>query len=217
MQFFVGFALLLVTARAAPSLLTNPVSACRCLPSDACWPTSAEWNQFNNSVSGALQSLVPVAAACHDPTYDASRCAATNASYLDSSYRVTLPAALFQVNFETLPSKNESCYINSPRSQSCDQGSVPVYAVAVTTFAQIQAAINFVRKQNLRLVIKNTGHDFLGRSTAPGSLQIWTHQMQQISISDSFYPAGCSKDEGPAVTVGAGVLTQDLLSATLKK
>ncbi|OJD28574.1 hypothetical protein ACJ73_00015 [Blastomyces percursus] len=34
----------------------------------------------------------------------------------------------------------------------------------------IQQVVRFAQEQNIRLVIRNTGHDILGRSTAPESL-----------------------------------------------
>jgi hypothetical protein len=50
--------------------------------------------------------------------------------------------------------------------------------------------VNFARDQGIRLVIKGTGHDYLGRSSAPGSLLIWTHRMREITVHDIFTPAG---------------------------
>jgi hypothetical protein len=47
--------------------------------------------------------------------------------------------------------------------------------VNVTNVGHIQAAINFARSQQIRLVIKNTGHDFSGKSLGGGALSIWTH------------------------------------------
>ena len=52
-----------------------------------------------------------------------------------------------------------------------------VYAVAAENTHDVAAAVEFARKHRLRLVIKGTGHDYLGRSCAPDSLLIWTHRM----------------------------------------
>ncbi len=79
------------------------------------------------------------------------------------------------------------------------------YAVAAEDAADIVAAVNFARQHKLRLVIKGTGHDYLGRSNAPGSLLVWTHKMRRISIHDAFVPRGCDKTaSSPAVTLEAG-------------
>lgn len=71
------------------------------------------------------------------------------------------------------------------------------------TVAHIQAGINFARENNLRLIIRNTGHDFLGRSVGWGALVINTHSFQDIKFSNS-WNGNCGYT-GPAVTVGAGV------------
>jgi hypothetical protein len=45
-----------------------------------------------------------------------------------------------------------------------------------------------------------------GRSRAAGSLVIWTHRMREVTVHDSFVPAGSPVGEAgvPAITVGAG-------------
>ncbi len=48
---------------------------CRCLPGDTCWPKSQEWTTLNNTVGGRLIVTKPLAAPCHDPTYNAAECA----------------------------------------------------------------------------------------------------------------------------------------------
>ena len=83
-----------------------------------------------------------------------------------------------------------------------DAGHSPV-AVAAETPADIAAAVDFARDRGLGLVIKGTGHDYLGRSSAPGALLVWTHRMRDITVHDAFTPAGTGGPGVPAVTVGA--------------
>jgi FAD/FMN-containing dehydrogenase len=65
------------------------------------------------------------------------------------------------------------------------------YAVAAESAKDIQAAINFARKHRVRVVVKGTGHDYYGRSCGPRrSLLIWTHNMRQVTVHDSFVPKG---------------------------
>jgi FAD/FMN-containing dehydrogenase len=80
------------------------------------------------------------------------------------------------------------------------------YAVAVETSADIAAAVRFARDRDLRLAVKGTGHDYLGRSRAAGSLMIWTHRMREVTVHDGFVPAGSPTGQAgvPAITVGAG-------------
>jgi len=95
-------------------------------------------------------------------------------------------------------------------SDSCTLGGHPAYAVAVTAVYQIQLAINFARNLNLRLVIKNTGHDFNAKSTGAGALSIWTHKLKSINYiqrySDSTYT-------GPAIKLGSGVQAYEVYAA----
>jgi hypothetical protein len=58
-------------------------SACRCLPDDAtCWPTNAEWSQFNETIDGRLVKTVPLGTPCHDPNYNAEACAVLKDGWL---------------------------------------------------------------------------------------------------------------------------------------
>jgi FAD/FMN-containing dehydrogenase len=108
---------------------------------------------------------------------------------------------------------NETCYVDSNRTIPCAQGNLPVYGVAVQSADDISKTIKFACSNNLRLVIKNTGHDYLGRSTGAGALSIWTHKMQNISFSNDFKPQGSNKGVGTTVTIGAGVQLKDLYFA----
>lgn len=215
---------------------------CRCLPSDSCWPKDAEWTAFNASLSGKLLAVKPVASVCHDPAFSETACQEVNTFYTSSLWRSDQPGksqvcvqtprahrslltinvpsgALDQINFENSAVTNETCYIDSPRSSPCGQGSLPIYAIVATSPQDIQGGVDFGRTHNLRLSIKNSGHDYLGRSTARGSLQIWTHNMKSMDFSDDFLPGGCSKgNQGEsAVTIGAGVQLRELyLAATAR-
>jgi FAD/FMN-containing dehydrogenase len=120
---------------------------------------------------------------------------------------------LQQPNWEANNYLNQTCFIDAPENATCSQGDVPVYGVGVLNSSDIAACVNFARDNNIRLVIKNTGHDYLGRSTAGGALSIWTHNMKNISFSDAFVPAGGKTSVGSTVTIWAGVQLTDLYSA----
>ncbi len=80
-----------------------------------------------------------------------------------------------------------------------------VYAVAAETSQDVMAAVDFARQHRIRLVVKGTGHDYLGRSNAPDSLLVWTHKMRRVTTIDAFVPQGCSNASPiPAVAVEAG-------------
>ncbi|MEI6254844.1 MAG: FAD-dependent oxidoreductase, partial [Mycobacteriaceae bacterium] len=80
------------------------------------------------------------------------------------------------------------------------------YAVRAQQTSDIVAAVNFARDNNVKLVVKGTGHDYLGRNCAPDSLLVWTHDMRNITMHDSFVPQGAPTATPPvqAMTVEAG-------------
>lgn len=71
-----------------------------------------------------------------------------------------------------------TCQVTDDPTQSCTLGALPYYAVNISTVAQVQLTINFARNNNIRLVVKNTGHDFSGKSGGAGALSIWTHNLK---------------------------------------
>ncbi|KAF4974249.1 hypothetical protein FZEAL_8829 [Fusarium zealandicum] len=79
--------------------------------------------------------------------------------------------------------------------------------------AHIQLAINLVRSLNLRLVIKNTGHDFGAKPMGYNALSVWTHNLKSIEYFDD-YEEGDYKD--PAVKAGAGVQAYEAYGAAYK-
>jgi hypothetical protein len=72
----------------------------------------------------------------------------------------------------------------------------------------VQVAVNFARINNVRLVIRNTGHDYLGRSQGAGALALNTHGLGQIQFIPKY--SGAGNYTGSAVKLGAGVLFKDL-------
>lgn len=104
---------------------------------------------------------------------------------------------------------NNTCHpyvpLGTPLS-ACDIGNSAVYAINVSDAKTVAAGIKFARQKNIRLVIKNTGHDFLGGSQGKGSLALWTHNLKDIKFlnyTSSYY-------NGPAVKIGAGVQFKEL-------
>ena len=81
--------------------------------------------------------------------------------------------------------------------------------------ADVAAAVNFARDNNLRLVVKGTGHSYLGTSSAPDSLLVWTRGMNAVRLHDSFVGHGCGGKVAPvpAVTAEAGAVWIDLYIA----
>ena len=85
------------------------------------------------------------------------------------------------------------------------------YVVDCREEEDFKAATKFALAHNLRVIVKNTGHDWYGRNTAPGSLMLWTHNRKDLTWHDSFVPDGCHETQGvPAVTVQSGIQFYDL-------
>lgn len=92
----------------------------------------------------------------------------------------------------------------------CTKGGYPEWVVDAQSPAHIQLAINFTKTHNLRLVVKNTGHDFIGKSTGWGALSVWTHHLKNITFIPSYGADGYS---GPAFKSGSGVQASELYAA----
>lgn len=92
-------------------------------------------------------------------------------------------------------------------TDTCTLGGYPSYVVNASAVSDIQLAINFARNSNIRLVVKNTGHDFGGRSTGAGALSIWTHNLKELKLIDEYATPSYS---GKAIQIGAGVQVEEL-------
>ncbi len=159
-----------------------------CTPTQACWPAAADWQKLGQRLAGRL--IVPQSPWL--PCQNKGEKEACEASLSN------LKNPFF---FEDQPGGTES-------SGWLDAWTaVPsAYAVEAENTADVEAAVKFARDHNLRLVIKGTGHDYLGRSTAPDSLLVWTHKMRRVTMNDSFVGQGCPNTAAgvPAVTMEAG-------------
>lgn len=104
---------------------------------------------------------------------------------------------------------NQTCTPFSDRTIPCTLGNYVAYSVKATEASDIIASIEFAKAENIRVLVRNTGHDFLGRSTGAGALAIWTQGLKNITFgqwSDKYYT-------GPSATIGAGVIGSELVEA----
>ena len=86
-------------------------------------------------------------------------------------------------------------------------GTYVHYTVNVTGPEDIAATIKFAETKNIRLVVRNTAHDYMGRSTGAGGLAIWTHFLKGVEIKDW----SDSEYVGKAVKIGAGAQGFEIL------
>lgn len=187
--------------------------SCRCLSTDPCWPSLNTWNQLNISLSGGLVSVEPPAKPCHGANINAAECQNVHQHWTDGFWRSDQPGAMITMNFEIQSNETWGCQLNASASAPCTQGNLPIYAAKVLSVSDVQKAVQFAAKHNLRLVIKNSGHDYIGRSTAPNAFSIWTHHLTQITLHDAFVPEKTNAKPTTAVTIQTGVRLADMYEA----
>ncbi|HUO92736.1 MAG TPA: FAD-binding protein [Rhizomicrobium sp.] len=169
----------------------------RVRPGDAAWPSAASWRTLNDAVGGNLLDVKALFAPC-DPN-------PKNAACGDILKNMRNPFYLGDQVGGTQVSGWWKAWTPAPS----------VYAVKARHAGDVAAAVNFARDNKLRLVVKGTGHSYLGTSNAPDSLLVWTHFMRDIEMHDSFVGQGCEGKVAPvpAVTTGAGNVWIDLYNA----
>ncbi|KAI1107966.1 FAD binding domain protein [Jackrogersella minutella] len=178
-------AIWLAASQSSLNLLSQP--QCRCFPGDPCWPSPAEWESFNRTVGGQLIATVPVASPCHDDfpgvSYDADKCAEIQVNWARPELHdktTHSPMAAFFANM--------SCDPFTPRNAQCVVGAYVAYAVNASGVREYRETLSFAKKHNIRLVIRNTGHDYMGKSI--------------LDYTSSAYT-------GKAMKIGAGVLASE--------
>jgi len=155
---------------------------------DPGWPSAARWEELQRATRGRLTEVRSPLDACREGASEAS--CGTLFRELKNPYFIGDEVGLTQTTAWV------DAWTSTPSA----------YAVAAETTADVVAAVNFARDNNLRLVVKGGGHSYLGRSNAPDSLMIWTRRMNAIVRHDAFVAAGCGDAPQPAVSVGAGAI-----------
>ncbi|KAJ9492128.1 hypothetical protein VN97_g1088 [Penicillium thymicola] len=207
-----ALALALLSVYPDPStakVISNGSASCRYIPGDAGWPTENQWQALNVTVGGHLIATNPISHVCHDPTYSAAECENLREAWGTPNLQVPEPAEILAPYF-----LNQSCDPYTARSRPCLLDNYVSYSINVTGVTDVVAGVHFAEAHNIRLVIRNTGHDFLGKSTGKGALALWTHDFNDIDIlanySSSYY-------QGPAMKMGAGVMGGDASLAASKQ
>ncbi|WOO40797.1 FAD-binding oxidoreductase [Rubellicoccus peritrichatus] len=178
----------LAGSKAFASNQTSKVGIVYNKPNDVGWPKQADWDALKESVRGRLiQPISPLHACKVDP--DGETCSLAlkqiqNPFYLEEQAGATQSIGWANA-WESAPS---------------------IYAVAAHEPQDVAAAVKFARKHNIRVVVKGTGHDYLGRSNDPDALLIWTHHMRGATTIDAFVPVGAPAGHRgvPALNVMAG-------------
>ncbi|KAI1817328.1 FAD-binding domain-containing protein [Poronia punctata] len=211
------FSRALSLACAAGLVLHTRAAAPYCLAGESCFPDEATLSAFNESVDGALIKISPYGAACYKDTYDADECKRLADTKETNDFRQTLPGGVMYTNLEQIsdlgcpvPDANEDESAPAAIESECSLANTPSYAVNVTSTQQIVETVKFAAKHNLRLRIKNSGHDYSGRSSGAGALSIWTRHLTSTEAVSDFVPKGCSSDGHDVVVAGSGVNVEEL-------
>ncbi|TFK67439.1 FAD-binding domain-containing protein [Pluteus cervinus] len=179
--------------------------------------THPNWAPLQQKFGEQLIRGLPYAQPCFSEGFNSTACNTVRAAYTNEGSRANTTAAYIHTQWETCQTTSQQCLLNfldlndsSPTKspQHCQPGSVPSYFIDVKSADDVQYAFQFAKSHQVPLVIRNTGHDYEGRSSAPGSLALWTHHLKNISYNTQFVPQGCSK-ASPGITVGAGVQWED--------
>ncbi|KAF2472977.1 FAD-binding domain-containing protein [Lindgomyces ingoldianus] len=190
----------------AGPLSNAPKKNCRSIPGDADWPTEAQWAKFNKTLGGALLKPRPLAAACYSgPQYDANRCQELKQMWSNTFLHMSDPTSIM-----SQWSSGNTCVPTSNPNSTCSQGGYPVYVVNATTVRHVQLAVNFARNSNIRLVVKNSGHDFNGKSIGGNALSVWTHNLKALTYHTNY---SAPEYTGRAVAYGAGIQAFDAYKA----
>jgi len=188
-----------------------PPPACKAFPGDASWPSDVAWKAFNSSLGGALIKTIPLAAPCYNnwpQARDAAKCQFVTENWSSPYLHVEDPTSAQFPIFQ-----GRTCLPTDDPTKNCTLGGYASYSVVVTKVSQIQLALNFARNTNVRLVVRNTGHDFADKSIGAGALSIWTHKLKDLKFYADY---GCGKNKGPAFKLGAGVVTEEVYAAAEK-
>ncbi|TFK32570.1 hypothetical protein BDQ12DRAFT_707610 [Crucibulum laeve] len=179
---------------------------CRVFPGDPDWPSSASWNQLKALVGDNLVMPDPIGKVCYTGReFDANACATVEQQWSNSTLHADHPSSVMSPLYQGL-----TCLPFDGPNRTCTLGGYPVFVINAQNARDVQAAVNFARNKNIRLVIKNTGHDFSGKSSGSGSLSIRTHQLKGILFFSQLEKDGY---RGPAFRIGSGVQAFELYAA----
>jgi hypothetical protein len=136
---------------------------CRSVPDSASWPSQDVWKSFNETLEGALLAPVPPAIVC-DPSrgnyYNNATCSALAVDWFNSSFHAADPVSVDWPNWQ-----KDACLptVLTNTSTDCRTEPFPHYVVNATAREHVAAAVKFAAKYKVRLTVKGTGHDYLGR------------------------------------------------------
>jgi FAD/FMN-containing dehydrogenase len=176
----------------------RPLQWLRPRPGQPAWPSPAAWARLNAEVGNRLIR----------PVSPLKECVSAGGPGCDALFNQIANPYLIRDH----PALTQSlgwvdAWVSEPSA----------YAVVAENAADVAAAVRFAARHNLRLVVKGAGHSYHGTSNAPDSLLVWTRRLSNVALHDAFTPCGCVQSQGPAVSLGAGVIWQEAYTAVTTK
>lgn len=129
--------------------------ACRAFPGSEDWPSVATWARLNVTMDGGLLHPSPLGAVCYPSAngtlgaFNLTQCLELVFGSFDSRVYIDDPLTVL-----TSWPQGDTCTATLQPQGTCTRGGFPEYVVNVTTVKQVQAAVNFARNENVRLVVK---------------------------------------------------------------
>ncbi|KAF5675780.1 6-hydroxy-d-nicotine oxidase [Fusarium heterosporum] len=201
--------LIVCTLSLLPSALGSyvPSKSCKAYPGTPDWPSHSTWSRLNETLGGRLFVPTPPGAVCHKgwSNYNKDTCSNVAVAWKKYDLHTQDPVSVIYDQYT-----NWTCLPDA--DYPCSGSGYPAYVVNVTKPEHVKIGIDFARKHSIRLIVKNTGHDYMGHSVAPGSLSLWTHHLKDITYHKGAFKLHNSKTTipGDAVTAGAGSQMYDL-------
>lgn len=136
----------------------NSKPNCKAVPNTPSWPSDKAWSHLNHTLGGRLLKPSPPGAVCHptQPTFNPLTCPAVQAGWLTTAWHADDPISVSENTWN-----NDTC-LPIP-TLPCSGEGYPVYVVNASCAEHVKKGVDFARENNVRLVVKGTGHDYLGR------------------------------------------------------
>ncbi|KAM0721391.1 hypothetical protein Q7P37_002315 [Cladosporium fusiforme] len=182
-------------------------STCKPIFGTRDWPSTTAWSRLNETVLGRLIAPTPPGAVCHteQPQFNNASCALLAGQWTNTSFHAMNPVSADYNDLTCLPDDGPEC---SP-------AGYPRYVVQAREAQDVQQAVLFAAETGVRLIVKGTGHDFLGRSSGAEALSIHTYYLKGLELNTSD-PRATARGGSASLKIYAGERMRDLYAFAAK-
>ncbi|KAF2399368.1 FAD-binding domain-containing protein [Trichodelitschia bisporula] len=184
------------------------------------YPTPDAWTALNSTLGGRLIHYVPAGHVCYGAAYNRPACLNYLFQWRNASWTGDDPGMTGAPFWAGNPCPPIGLMDPVGPEGGCTLGRYPEYVVRVKGKADVSAALRFAAKWNVRVVVKNTGHDFLGRNLGVGALSIWTRHLKGLQWFDAWKPSVGNYSVGAnqtAIRIGAGMTWNEVNDIVVKR